>query len=403
MRPLPSLLAIALFCLPRAGFAADPLLIDNMDAADFSGGPKVEVRAVDGKIGKAVQFTYADDSKSVFATGRARGGPEWDKAAGISFWVKGDGSQHLGGIQFVWNERYDIRYDCTFPLESTEWKKVTIPWRDFIPVLPTADAKPLDPQTGNAPSKLGPVWFGRWWYWRDVSACSFAVDEIRLEPSITVDNQDYKQAGAPLARVRAKLSAGQPITIVTMGDSLTDYRHWSNHDINWPTLLTQMLQEQYKSKATIINPAIGGTQLRQNVVLIPSWIHDAPAPDLVTVFFGGNDWEAGMRGEMFYEAQKDAIDRIRRATKGKSDVLILTTCPNVSKWDDYAQLADGCRRAAAEKNAGLADVYAAFHQDTQGDHSHLFASDKVHMGADGHAVIAKTVLAALESGGSAGK
>jgi len=33
-----------------------------------------------------------------------RGNPSWDKAAGISFWVKGDGSAHCGGIEFVWNE-----------------------------------------------------------------------------------------------------------------------------------------------------------------------------------------------------------------------------------------------------------------------------------------------------------
>ena len=34
-----------------------------------------------------------------------------------------------------------------------------------------------------------------------------------------------------------------------------------------------------------------------------------------------------MRGEQFRETCLDAIDRIRRATRGKADVLIMTTLP----------------------------------------------------------------------------
>ena len=67
----------------------------------------------------------------------------------------------------------------------------------------------------------------------------------------------------------------------------------------------------------------------------------------MTVCFGGNDWEAGMRGEQFRRACADAIDRVRRATKGKADVLLLTTVPAAARWDDDGR--DWPRRAARRR------------------------------------------------------
>src|SRR6185312_11055787 len=149
---------------------------------------------------------------------------------------------------------------------------------------------------GNAPSKISAVAFGKWWYWREYPAHSFAIDEIRLEEKIA-DGRDHRPAGKPLARVLAKLKAGRPATIVTAGDSLTDFHHWANRKGAWPVLLKKQLEDKYHSKVTIVNPAIGGTQLRQGLVLIPRWRDEHPQADLVTICYGGNDWEAGMRGE----------------------------------------------------------------------------------------------------------
>jgi lysophospholipase L1-like esterase len=100
-------------------------------------------------------------------------------------------------------------------------------------------------------------------------------------------------ADPPLARVLKKLRAGEPVTILTMGDSLTDKRHWANREVAWVDLLRGRLKDRYGSEVTIINPAIGGTQLRQNLVLMPLWLGRVPGPDLVTIFFGGNGMPAG--------------------------------------------------------------------------------------------------------------
>jgi hypothetical protein len=85
------------------------------------------------------------------------------------------------------------------------------------------------------------------------------VDDIRLETKVERDAKDYKPDGPPLARVVAKLKAGKPVTVVTMGDSLTDVRHNANQKTNWPTLLAEALKARYKSAVAVHNPAIGGT------------------------------------------------------------------------------------------------------------------------------------------------
>ena len=67
-----------------------------------------------------------------------------------------------------------------------------------------------------AVSKLSALFVGKWWYWAGYPALCFDINEIRLEPEIERDANDYLPDGPPLGRVLAKLRAGKPITIVTM-------------------------------------------------------------------------------------------------------------------------------------------------------------------------------------------
>jgi len=380
--------------------SAGSTVLDAMDENHFrSPRDKGKAEVVAGKVGKAVRFTFARDSRNAFFTSNIRGTPAWDKAAGLSFWVKGDGSNSFGGLQLIYDDDFAVRYDFCFPIKSKEWTKIAVAWADFVPVLPGPKARPLGLPGGNAPSKVSALWFGKWWYWRDYPAHSFAVDDLRLEDQIERDTTDYRPQGPPLARVLAKLKAGKPVTLVTVGDSLTDYHHWTNRETSWPQLLKKKLEAKYSSKITVINPAIGGTQLRQGVVLTPRWLAQAPQPDLVTFCFGGNDWEAGMRGAQFRASNADAIDRVRRATKGKADVLLLTTVPSVAHWKTRAELAEACREAARDRKAGLADTEKAFREAGKENREKLYVRDKVHLSSAGHAVMARTVLEAIEKAG----
>lgn len=370
--------------------AADAPVIDPLDTPTFTlAKEKGAIELVDGHAAKALKFSFQKDCRSAFATSKIKGAPEWDNAAGFSFWVKGDGSDHLGGIEIVYDNDFSVRYGYAFPIDSTEWKQIVVPWKDLIPETCNDKAKPL--VTANAPSKISGFWFGKWWYWRDYAAHSYTIDDIRLEPKMSVP-AEVKPPQKPLAHLVEKITNGRPIIVVTMGDSLTDFQHAANKPVNWPTLLKEGLQKKYGGEVTLVNPAMGGTELRQNVVLIPRWIKQAPEPDLVTIWFGGNDWNSGMRGEMFKQSMNDAIERVRRATNGKAGVLVLTTCPAVEKWDTVAELAEAARAAAMQQNAALTDIYAVFHESGKTQPERLFFKDKVHLGPAGHELVAKTLL-----------
>ena len=377
----------------------DTSVITSMDEPRFR-PPKEKGSAgqVEGKVGKAVRFRFEEDARSLFFTSNIRGTPEWDRAAGFSFWVRGDGTDGFGGLQFIYDDDFAVRYDLCFPVKGTEWTKVAVAWRDMIPVLPGPRAKPLGTLDGNPPSKLSALWFGKWWYWGAYPALTVVIDEIRLESTIDRDARDDRPDGPPLGRVRTKLKEGRPVTIVTLGDSLTDKRHWANREVAWVDLLKDRIRK-FGSDATVVNPAIGGTQLRQGLVLIPRWLDQTPEPDLVTILFGGNDRDAGIRGEEFERTCADAVDRIRRATKGKADVLILTTIPSAAHPEATGELAEACRRASRDRNAGLADTAGAFHAPGNEGRDRLFAGDRVHLSREGHGVVAEAVLEAIEATG----
>jgi lysophospholipase L1-like esterase len=379
--------------------AAD-LVIDSMDRLRFQ-SPKDKGKAelVEGKFGKAVRFNFAKDSQGAFFSSNTHGKPAWDQAAGFSFWVKGDGSDAFGGLELIYDDNYAVRYDYCFTIKNKEWTKVTVGWRDLVPVLPGPKSIPLGGKGGNRPSRVSGLWFGKWWYWREYPAHSFTVDEIRLEETIAENTRNYRPEGQPLARVLDKLKAGKPITVVTVGDSLTDFHHWANRKVSWPEILKKQIRQKYHSEVTLVNPAIGGTQLRQNLVLMPRWLAQTPRPDLVTFCFGGNDWEAGMRGSQFRDSYEDAIDRVRHATKGRSDILILTTVPSVARWQTMVELAEACRKAAKNRKAGLADVEKAVLAAGRDKKERLFAWDKTHLGPIGHELVAETVVKAIERAG----
>jgi lysophospholipase L1-like esterase len=347
-----------------------------------------------GKFGQAVKFTFAGGLGAGFMTGAVRPTPEWNQAKGFSFYVKGDGSTNWGGLELIDKDNYGLRFGYCFPIESTDWQKITVAWQDLMPEL---SAPLVDAKNGYAPSRFANFWFGKWFYWRDYPAHSYVIDQIALEKDIPAPAIENASTG--LKRFAAKLKAKQAVAIVTMGDSLTDKRHWANQKLVWAEIFAQQLKTNYGSKVQLVNPAMGGTTLSQNIVVMPRWVRQTPNPDLVTVWFGFNDWDSGVRGPHFKEYLALAVDRIRQQTQGSADILLFTTCPAHSRWDTMKEMEQAVREVAAEKGTGLADVAPEIRQPGSADAAlkeNYWAWDKTHLGAKGHEVAAATALKAIQ-------
>lgn len=353
------------------------------------------VELVPGKVGQAVQFSFAGSLGPGFMTAGVAGGDEWSRAEGFSFWVKGDGSTNWGGLELIDRSDYSLRYGFCFPINCQAWKQVFVRWNDLVPEL----AGPLIAKSGGySPAGFGNFWFGKWFYWRDYPAISYAIDQVVLETSIQKSSPPSRW-GTGLERVREKLKRKQPVAIVTMGDSLTDKRHWANRELLWADELGKELKAKYGSDITLVNPAIGGTTLSQNLVLTPRWLAQCPKPDLVTIWFGGNDWDTGVRGERFREYLAFAVDRLREQTGGNADILLMTTCPGFKRWETTVELDQATKQIEREKKTGLADVAGAFRRAGSAEEAlkkSLWAWDNVHLGTNGHQLVVETVLKTLE-------
>ena len=106
-----------------------------------------------------------------------------------------------------------------------------------------------------------------------------------------------------------------------------------------------------------------------------------------------------MRGDRFREVLGFAVDRIRRMTGGHSEVLVVTTCPSLERWDTMEELAEAVRQVAKDKRTGLADVAAAFHKAGADEATRptLYCRDETHLSKEGHILAAETVVAAIRS------
>ncbi len=158
IRALTAAVMVLLFVNPGWSQTGSPLLLDP-SRVEFKPGevalkdktkvPAGTVRIVDGPSGKAYEFSFVESATPQFFTARVNPTENWDAYAGFSFWVQGDGSKSWGGLEFIDGQDYSLRYGYCFPIDSTDWVKITVAWDDLIPEL----AAPLvDPNEGYAPA-----------------------------------------------------------------------------------------------------------------------------------------------------------------------------------------------------------------------------------------------------------
>ena len=109
-------LSLALLVLVPSASSREGELIASMDEMRFS-APKEKGSAslVDGKVGKAVRFRFEADAPGTFFTSQIHGRPEWDKADGFSFWVRGEDADGFGGLEFIYDDDFAVRVRPLLP------------------------------------------------------------------------------------------------------------------------------------------------------------------------------------------------------------------------------------------------------------------------------------------------
>lgn len=381
---LTSLLLTATLCL-----ALEPITIDDFSTpAAYKALSKATVEPAEGiNGGKAIKVTLPGAvSRSLPFTDTDL--DAWNAYKGISFQVKGDGSDAWAPIA-ISNRYSTYSYVYFFPLKSTDWVKYTVAWNDFIP---ENQVGLIGEPSGLPPCGINSLRFGcRWniWFNNDrIPSHSFTVTNVVLETSVPAPLPACKPA--PFQNVLAKLKARQPLTIQFQGDSITAGTSLSDKITQRYSIQTQNILRQWlkTDKINCINRAVGGARTNDG----RAWLGRdfvAGAPDLVTIWYGYNDKSGGTTAAYYKQAMANYIDRICAYTKGKTAILLFATGPGTgarfTMMDDFAQ---AMRDLAAEKGITCFDVHQHLKAVGKAPFAEKYMADTAHPNAEGHKFVA---------------
>lgn len=388
MRPFSTI--FMLFTVMSLVQAASPLVLD-----DFETLTGWTAQAKDATFAAATSAAVGEGAMTVTLPGTLSKKIQcsddvltlWDGSQGLSFYVKGDGSDVWAPIAV--SAGYGaFSYVYFFPLKSTDWVKYTVAWRDFIP---EDEVEPMGTPEGLPPGGIQVLRFGcRWRIWYDnanLPAHSFSVDQVQIETHVPLTTAP--PAPAPFAAFLEKLRRREPVTIQFQGDSITAGTALADKVAERYSTKTQDLLRQWLGYDGIDcrNRAVGGARVND----ARAWLERdfvGGAPDLVTIWYGYNDKTAGYSKEHYQQMMSDYIDRIAAVTQGKSAIVLFATGPGTqgrfTMMDGYAQ---AIRDLAAARQLPCFDVHAMMKALGRGPMRDIMA-DQAHPNTQGHQLIA---------------
>ncbi|RZL33773.1 MAG: SGNH/GDSL hydrolase family protein, partial [Rubrivivax sp.] len=197
------------------------------------------------------------------------------------------------------------------------------------------------------------------------------------------------QADARLQAVMQRLDAGEPVTVATLGGSITTgYAAQPPRENGWAALLARSLGP----RVTLVNAGVSGTDSAAGVQRLQAQVLDK-SPDLVIVEFGVNDqWlDPAVRGSS-YEA---ILRRLLSAKKPPAVVVLgLTQQGNQPRDATDIQLKLAAHYGLASLDFGR---WMQARVDAGQDRWAALYDEPVHPNATGHQRIAQALAETLRT------
>ena len=130
--------------------------------------------------------------------------------------------------------------------------------------------------------------------------------------------------GQTLTGLLGKLKSGKKVTIVALGDSITELKWHTRGHLNWCGYLQEALFETYgRNRSWVINSGRSGETIEGGIQRLDEDVFRFD-PDLVIVSYGMNDARTPMSLESFRSTLILLIERLRE----RADCEILLRTPN---------------------------------------------------------------------------
>jgi len=196
--------------------------------------------------------------------------------------------------------------------------------------------------------------------------------------------------------VLARLRAGEPVTIVCIGDSITGVYYHTGGRRAYPEMVEVALKRALPgANVKVINAGISGDTLPGGLKRFERDVL-SHKPNLVTIMFGMNDltrWPAP-------EFQRNLVDMIQRSRNANAEVLLCTQNSVIEPGRDAKKLAlfsEAIREVGRENKAPVADCHKNY-EDVRAKNQlewRLLLSDEIHPNMDGHKVFAEAIAGAI--------
>ncbi len=311
---------------------------------------------------------------------------------GISFWVKGDGSDGTGTLRLHTS-------DYEFSLSDDTWHKIYTRWSDFSPIPDCNNCYLFFKVYNN--NEEGYFFFDRPMSYSNQVDC--IVEDIN--PLTTLDSGpqnilQYTEGMNYVSNTIAKMQNQEDTRIIVMGDSITvGSQIWYLGDM--PTqesyMLNSVLEVKLRnhfgySSIDIDTYAQGGEQSGWGLQNINNVID--MNPDMVVWYFGANDCDFGSV-QTYDTNTRAAIDALQAAN---IEVIINVIIPVIATprctFEVHEQFMQAAHQIAEDKNIGLVDLGAIFLSRGTVSVGDLY-SDRYHPNHRGHEYIARGMYSGL--------
>lgn len=247
----------------------------------------------------------------------------------------------------------------------------------------------------------GEIMFGARLEYAEMQTCITYRHEPGLwtQPVPTFDPQ-------ALPRTIDRLTTGQPLSIVTLGDSISAGANASAlfdaapYQPAYPELVRRELAERFEGAVEMTNLAVGGTDTAWGLTQIEQVV--AAQPQLVILAFGMND-SAGRSAESYRENTQNMIAAIREQLPECEFILVASMRGNrdwvALQQEHFSQYRDALAELV-EPGVALADLTSIWDGFLELKHDWDQTGNGVNHPNDfGHRVYAQVILALLVEGG----
>jgi lysophospholipase L1-like esterase len=200
-----------------------------------------------------------------------------------------------------------------------------------------------------------------------------------------------------LARTQQRLEAGEAVTIVCLGDSVTGVYYHSGGRRSYPELLEATVHQAFPAaQVRVINAGVSGNRTADGLARLRRDVIELQ-PDLVVVMFGLNDME-GVPVARFKRNLEELATQIQASG---AEVLLCTTNDVIDsplrRRDDLIKYVTAIRGVCRSHSLALADVFDTFESLRASSESGFRQemNDEIHPNLDGHRRIAATVAKAI--------